>query len=217
MPIASSPSSPSLRRIAVAPLDVDENENRTYRRFELALSGRFMRASKEEYGCRINDISVGGLSLTVDPATPVTLTAGENVIAYISQLGGLEGPVLRTWSDGFAVKLNATQHKREKLAAQITWLLNERDLNGAAARRHERLHIANRDATIALGAGGFLPCLILDISLSGASVACKPRPEIGEEVWLARLRARVVRHHSEGIGLQFMQVLDAGTMQAYFG
>ena len=176
-----------------------------------------MCANKEEYACRIKDISVGGLALSVDGPVPASVVAGERVIAYIGQLGGLEGPVLRTWADGFAMKLNATQHKREKLAAQITWLLNEGDLTGAAARKHERLKIANRDAHLTLSAGGFIPCLILDVSLSGASLACKARPDLGDEVWLSRLRARVVRHHSEGIGIQFMEVLDAQDMQAHFG
>ncbi len=210
-------STASARQIQVAVIDEDENEKRIHRRYSVSLSGRFMCANKEEYACRIKDISVGGLALSVDGPVPASVVAGERVIAYIGQLGGLEGPVLRTWADGFAMKLNATQHKREKLAAQITWLLNEGDLTGAAARKHERLKIANRDAHLTLSAGGFIPCLILDVSLSGASLACKARPDLGDEVWLSRLRARVVRHHSEGIGIQFMEVLDAQDMQAHFG
>ncbi len=199
------------------PTAADENDKRVHRRFDIPLTGRFMRANKEEYACQVENISVGGFAVALTELGQPVPAIGEKVIAYIGQLGGLEGPVVRTWTNGFAVKLNATQHKREKLAAQITWFLNEGDLKGAAARKHERLKISNRDATLTLGAGGFVDCLILDVSLSGASVACKIRPELGEEVWLARLRARVVRHHTEGIGLQFMQEIDATTMQAHFG
>jgi hypothetical protein len=205
------------RQLAIQSVAIEENEKRLHRRFELPLTGRYMRANKDDYACNVNDISAGGFSLAIVAPNVVLPAVGETIIAYIGQMGGLEGPVLRTWSDGFAVKLNATQHKREKIAAQITWMLNEGDLKGAAARHHERLRIANRDAVLTLGEGGFVDCLILDVSLSGASVACKTRPEIGEEVWLSRLRARVVRHHTEGIGLQFMQEIDAPTMQAYFG
>jgi hypothetical protein len=210
-------STASARHIQAAVIDEDDNEKRVHRRYTVTLSGRFMCANKEEYACRIKDISVGGLALTVDGPLPSSVISGENVIAYIGQLGGLEGPVLRTWANGFAMKLNATQHKREKLAAQITWLLNEGDLIGAAARKHERLKVANRDANLTLSAGGYLSCLILDVSLSGASLACKVRPDLGEEVWLSRLRARVVRHHPEGIGIQFMEVLNAEDLQAHFG
>ncbi|MEQ1695783.1 MAG: PilZ domain-containing protein [Hyphomicrobiaceae bacterium] len=210
-------STASARHIQPAIIDEDENEKRVHRRYAVSLSGRFMCTNKEEYACHVMDISVGGLALAVDGPLPPSIIPGEKVIAYIAQLGGLEGHVLRTWTDGFAMKLNATQHKREKLAAQITWLLNERDLAGAAARKHERLRIANRDANLTMSAGGYIPCLILDVSLSGASLACKARPELGDEVWLSRLRARVVRHHLEGIGIQFMEVLDAQDMQAHFG
>lgn len=210
-------STSSARNLQAAAIDEDENEKRVHRRYTVALSGRFMCPNKEEFGCRIKDISVGGLALTLDGPLPNSIITGQKVIAYLAQLGGLEGIVVRTWSDGFAMKLSATQHKREKLAAQITWLLNENDLMGAAARKHERLKIANRHADLTFGAGGFMPCLILDVSLSGASVACKARPDLGDEVWLSRLRGRVVRHHSEGIGIQFMEVLDAQDMQAHFG
>lgn len=207
----------SIRPIQQATIDEDENERRVHRRYAVEQTGRFMCPNKEEYTCSVIDISVGGLALKVDGPVPACLKPGERVVAYIGQFGGLEGSVLRTWDDGFAMKINATQHKREKLAAQITWLLNEKDMAGAAARQHERLKIANRDANLTLAAGGFIPCLILDASLSGASLACKSRPDLGDEVWLSRLRARVVRHHTEGIGIQFMEVLDAQDMQAHFG
>lgn len=198
-------------------LDEDENEHRLHRRFVVPLAGRFMRPNKQEFACKVKDVSVGGASLTLPHAVPTDLNPGEKIIAYIGPLGGLEGTVIRVWHDGFAFKYSATAHKREKLAAQLTFLMNEKDMTGAAARRHERLRIAHRDATLTLREGGFMPCLILDVSLSGASIACKIRPDVGEEVWLSRLRGRVVRHHAEGIGIQFMEVLNAQDMQAHFG
>ncbi len=215
MPIA--PTSATAKRFQPSAVEPDENDKRLHRRFHVPLAGRFMRANKEEFACKVTDISVGGIALTVDEQVAATIEPGEKVIAYIEQIGGIEGPVLRTWRDGFAFKLNATQHKREKLAAQITWLLNESDLKGAAARQHDRIRITNRDSSLTLSEGNFAPCLLLDVSVSGASIACKVRPEIGDQVWLARLRARVVRHHSEGVGIQFMEILDQETMQAYFG
>ena len=215
MPIAS----PSLTasRYQLLALEPEHNDKRVHRRFEATLGGRFMRANRDEHICSVRDISVGGIALAVDEPVAAALKSGEKVIAYIEQIGGLEGPVLRTWADGFAFKLIATQHKREKLAAQITWLLNEADLKGAAARQHERIRLTRRDSTLKLGEGGCVPCLLLDVSVSGASVACIARPEVGGLVWLGRHRARVVRHHAEGIGLQFMEFLDLETLQAYFG
>lgn len=210
-----SPAGSLSRRIQATEAGEPEDK-RLHRRFGLALSGRFMRADKSEQVCRVKDISVGGVALTIEEGA-TSVPVGERIVAYIEHLGGLEGQVIRSWNDGFACKLIATQHKREKIAAQITWLLNEQDMIGASARQHERIVINNRNAEITITGGVCLPCLILDVSVSGASVACKVKPDIDTEVWLGRLRAHVVRHHQEGVGLQFMEILDVDTLQAHFG
>ena len=191
-------------------------EMRLHQRFIVPVAGRYMRADKSEHSCSVNDISVGGVSLTVPISKAGKVAMDERIVAHIEQLGLLEGQVARIWTGGFVFKILATQHKREKLAAQLTWLLNEPDLKGAAARQHERIAVTNRNAELTLTGGITLPCLLLDVSLSGASVACRAKPDIDEEVRLGRLKARVVRHHTEGVGLQFSEILDPDTLRAYF-
>jgi hypothetical protein len=203
----------STRRLSTATPEGPADQ-RLHPRFELALAGRFMRANKDEFTCTLKDISVGGLSLSTTGTTKLDM--GEKIIAYVDRLGGLEGHVVRTWADGFAVKLSATQHKQEKLAAQITWLLNESDLKGAAARQHDRIPVGNRSLILTISEGVEVPCLVLDVSLSGASIACKAKPDIQSAVRIGRLRAKVTRHHVEGIGVQFFEILDAETMRAHF-
>jgi hypothetical protein len=212
-----TPETAQSSSLAATTLEVLGDEHRSYRRFEIKLGGRFMRESKEEYSCRVRDISIAGVSLLVDGSVADDMRVGEKVIAYIDRLGGVEGQVVRTTADGFAFRITSTQHRREKLAAQITLLLNEPDLKEFEGRRHERFAIGKRDALLAVSEGVQLPCYILDISISGASIALSAQPEVGTEVWLGRLRARVVRHHEEGIGIQFMETLDVSTIQAYFG
>lgn len=204
---------PTARRIHTA-TNAAEADKRLHRRFELSLAGRFMRADKTEYACQAVDVSAGGLALKA--ANGAQMSVGEKIIVYLDRLGGLEGEVVRHIDGGFAIKLNVTQNKREKLAAQITWLLNETDIVGASARRHDRIPVGNRSAMLTIADGVVVPCLILDVSLSGASIALPVKPDIETEVKLGRLRAVVVRHHSEGVGLQFMEILDAATMRAYF-
>jgi hypothetical protein len=206
-------SPPTIRRLSSA-LTPGTAELQLHPRFELDLAGRFMRANKEEFTCNIRDISVGGVSLTITDACSVEL--GEKIIAYMDRLGGLEGVVVRTWANGFALKLTITQHKQEKLAAQITWLLNEGDLKGAAARQHDRVPVGNRSAILTISEGIQVPCLILDVSISGASISCRTKPDLETEVRVGRLRGLVVRHHAEGVGIQFSEILDADTMQAHF-
>ena len=191
-------------------------EKRLHQRFEMAVSGRYMRADKSEHPCDVIDISVGGVALSVPITKTGKVVMDERIVAHIAPLGLLEGQVVRVWTGGFAFKIIATQNKREKLAAQLTWVLNEPELQGAAARQHERIQVTNRNCELHLKGGITLPCLLLDVSLSGASVACRVKPDIDEDVRLGRVRARVVRHHAEGFGLQFSEILDPDTLRAYF-
>jgi hypothetical protein len=184
-----------------------------YKRFELALLGRFMRANKQEYPCRLNDISVAEASVNA----PVEVEAGERIIAYFDEIGGIEGSVLRVFDGGFAMGLKATQHKRDKLAAQITWLINKDAMGSDAGRRHERLGVANKSSSLKFPGGIAVDCRVLDVSLSGASIGTDARPSIGSEVTLGKLRCRVMRYHERGIGVQFLDIPDPEALRRYFG
>jgi hypothetical protein len=205
VPYSKRPAGPQSRAAA---------DRRRHKRFALTLLGRFMRASKQEYPCRLNDISVGGAAMS----SPVPVYVGEKIIAYFDQIGGLEGTVVRVFEGGFAIKLAATQHKREKLAAQITWLLNKDEIAGAEERRHERVpKFPPKASVLTLAEGITIDCRILDISLSGASVETEARPPVGNEVALGKLRARVMRHHEHGIGVQFLDIQEPEALRRYFG
>lgn len=184
-----------------------------YPRFVVNLSGRFMRASKQEFACHLQDISVGGATLSAD----VPVGKDERIIAYFDQLGGLEGDVASTFGGGFTMRLSASRHRREKLAAQITWLVNSHELSGAEARRHERISVARQDSALKLAEGLVVPCDLHDVSLSGASIGTTARPAIGSEVHLGKLRARVMRHHEHGIGVQFLDIQEPEALRRYFG
>lgn len=187
-------------------------DRRRHRRVRLTLLGRFMRASKEEFSCKLVDVSVGGAAVH----TPVEVDMGERIVATFDHLGCLEGHVVRIFPGGFAIELQATQYKRDKLAAQITWLMNRHELGESAdVRRHERVSIANskRQATMKLDEGVSIPVNVLDFSMSGASIATNARPPIGQIVEVGKLKGRVVRHHGEGIGVEFLVVQTQETVK----
>jgi hypothetical protein len=188
-------------------------DRRRHKRISLSLPGRFMRETKEEHPCKLVDISVGGAAVT----SPVGVTVGERIVAYFDHVGGIEGEVVREFEGGFAFKINATSHKREKLAAQLTWLANRNELDDEAGRRHERITPNVGESTLHLAEGIDLTCRVLDISISGASIATPARPDIGSEVVLGKLRARVVRHHPEGFGVQFIDIQNPVALRRYFG
>jgi hypothetical protein len=178
----------------------------------VTLLGRFMRESKEEHPCKLIDISAGGAAVASATNVPI----GERIVAYFDHIGGIEGEVVRQFDGGFAFKINATRHKREKLAAQLTWLANRAELT-AEGRRHDRITPRNGDSTLQLAEGIVLTCRVLDVSISGASIATPARPELGSEVMLGKLRARVVRHHAQGFGVQFIDIQQPMALRRYFG
>lgn len=188
-------------------------DRRRHKRYALALLGRFMRANKQEYPCRLNDVSVGGASLMA----PVEVELGERIVAYIDDIGGIEGEVVRIFDGGFAIALKASEHKREKLAAQITWLVNKDELGGTFGRRHKRIDATNKTSTLQLVDGSSLDCRVLDVSLSGASIDTEARPQIGDFVQLGKLRCKVMRYHDRGIGVQFVDIPDPEALRRYFG
>lgn len=196
-----------LDRTRIAP------DRRRHKRFPLALLGRFMRANKQEFPCRLNDISVGGASILA----PVEVEVGERIVAYFDEIGGLEGEVVRTFEGGFAIRVRASQHKREKLAAQITWLVNKDQLGESFGRRHKRFEVVNKTSTLRLPDDRSVDCKVLDVSLSGASIGTDARPPIGDVVMLGKLRCKVMRYHDRGIGVQFLDIPDPEALRRYFG
>jgi PilZ domain-containing protein len=150
-------------------------------------------------------------------AAPMLGTPGERVIAYVDHLGRLEGKIARILDNGFAMTISATSRKRDKLAAQLTWLANRSELGNEDGRRHERITPQNGEQTLQLAEGIVLTCRVLDVSISGASIATPARPEIGTEVVLGKLRARVMRHHPQGFGVQFLDVQNPTALRRYFG
>jgi hypothetical protein len=187
-------------------------DRRRHKRIAVTLPGRFMRENKEEHPCKLVDISAGGAAVT----SPVAVAIGERIVAYFDHVGGIEGEVVRELEGGFAFKIHATSHKREKLAAQLTWLANRSELDDEASRRHDRIAPKVGESTLQLAEGIALTCRVLDISISGASIATPARPDIGTEVVLGKLRARVVRHHPQGFGVQFIDIQNPAALRRYF-
>lgn len=189
-------------------------DRRQHKRFKVQLAGRYMRQDQTEHPCKVIDLSPGGVAISTD----VPVEAGERIIGQFEHVGSLVGQVARTFPGGFAMALQATSHKREKLAAQITWLVNRHELAGTVAeRRHERFSTKQRITTLKLDEDIVVGCQILDVSLSGASIGTEARPPLGHIVTIGKQLAKVMRYHQQGIGVQFLEPQERESLQRDFG
>jgi hypothetical protein len=186
-----------------------EQDRRRFQRVKLNLLGRFMLEDRHEYPCQTIDMSPGSVALV----SPITGRMGERIVVYIDHIGRVEGEIARMFDGGFAVKINATLRKKDKLAAKLTWLANRHELNLPEDRRHDRVTPNNPFAKVKLPDGREYTCRIIDLSLSGAALAIVDQPPIGSLVNVGQLRAEIVRHFEEGIAVEFATTQTEASLQ----
>jgi hypothetical protein len=183
-------------------------ERRRFQRVKVNLLGRYMLSDRREYPCQVINMSPGGIAM----AAPVLGAPGERVIAYVDHLGRLEGQIVRMIDNGFAMTISATPRKRDKLAAQLTWLANSQILNLPEDRRHGRIIPRRQAGRLTLPNGDIVPCRVIDISESGCAIgmAVDLRPPLGAPVTIGLVPGRVVRYIDDGFAIEFnrMQRLD---------
>jgi hypothetical protein len=183
----------------LAPLAQNYAQLPRFQRVKVSMLGRYMLADRREFPCQILEMSPGDAKVIA----PVSGTVGEKVIAYLDSIGRIEGSITELIDGGFMMEVIASTRKRDKMAAQLTWLANKDILNLPEDRRHERVVPDNRHSTVVLDDGRRYNCKIIDISLSGAAIELAVRPAMGTPVTLGRMRARVIRHFQDGVAVEF--------------
>ena len=101
--------------------DFNQSEYRRDRRIKVMLRGRYMLSNRREYPCRTVDISAGGIAIV--GATKGKI--GERVVVYLDRVGRIEGTIVRHFSGGFAVALQASSLKRDWLNSEIGRLVRQ--------------------------------------------------------------------------------------------
>jgi hypothetical protein len=191
----------------IAPLRTRAEKVR-FQRVKVSVLGRYMLADRREFPCQVLEMSPGEAMVVA----PVSGAVGERVIAYVDHIGRIEGTITEQVDGGFMMEVAASPRKRDKMAAQLTWLANKDILNLPEDRRHERVVPDNRHSTVVLDDGRRYNCKIIDISLSGAAIELDVRPAMGTPVTLGRMRARVVRHFQNGVAVEFASAQEMLTV-----
>lgn len=187
-------------------------ERRHFQRVPVAIHGRFMLEDRTEHSCQVVDMSPGNVALRAERLGE----PGEKVIAYLDHIGRIEGVLTRTLDDGFAMTILASERKKDKLAAQLTWLANKHELDLPEDRRHDRIAPRNPMNVMHLPDGREYKCRVVDLSLSGAAVEIGVKPALGSQVHLGNMRGQVVRHFEDGVAVEFAVVQRQDSLDAAF-
>jgi hypothetical protein len=186
-------------------------DGRAFQRVVVNLQGRLALSDFSEFECKVIDMSPGDIHFQCSAFPQL----GERVIAYIDHIGRLEGLVLKVVDHGFITSVLATERKREKLAAQLTWLANKQELGLPEDRRHERIAPRSTRSELGLDDGRTYACRIIDLSMSGAAIEIDVRPALGTPVRLGNMRGRIVRHFQEGVAIEFASQLTHENFEAF--
>ena len=174
-------------------------ERRRYKREQVDLAGRqFEPTENREAPCKIVDLSPGGARVLSEVVPP----PGALVVIYIDGFGRIEGSIARTEQNGFGIQFNCSAQKRERFAELLKLYMSGSPLDETTLRRHDRTP-AKGNVSFTRADGNVVNCKMLDISLSGVSVATGIRPPIGDLVFISGIAGRVARHHDTGIGIEF--------------
>ena len=194
-----------MRTAAAFAIDAGRRERRRHQRVKVRLTGQFMRQDRREFPCATIDISPGGIAFEAEASGEI----GERIIAYLNQIGRVEGTVARHFYGGFAIQMKLPPLKREKLADQLTWLANWQVLGMPEDRRHERIAPRNRNTTLTLPGGREHLARLIDVSRSGAALTVDANPSIGTPVTVGSRPAQVVRQFSGGVAVEFNRLIPA--------
>jgi hypothetical protein len=188
------------------------NDRRRFQRVNIALLGRFMRENRQEYPCQVLNVLSGGIAIHA----PVVCDIGEKIVVYLDALGRIEGNIVRVDQHGFALQLSVSGYKREKIANQLTWLVNKDRMSVIEDRRHDRIIPKKTNVKMTMGNGEIRDCQILDVSLGGAGVWVEHKPENGKLITLGMTPGRVVRHTEHGISIEFHEIQDPTSLERQF-
>ena len=172
-----------------------KSEQRRYRRIPLDLPARVIVNGIDEYEGRLVNISPGDLSVQVGAA----VMKGDAAVVYISGLDVIEGRVVRSFPDGFALSFLLSRRRRALLTEQLMLRANASFADGLADRRGAPRHpTAEQRMVCRLPDGGSLFGRVLDQSVDGVAVESPRKPAVGAAIHFGRQRAVVIRHTSRG-------------------
>lgn len=174
-----------------------------------ALASRMVLPGPQVFACRLQSIS----PRQVVAAAPVPGGIGERITVNFEPFGTVRGVVGRHIDDGFVMDIDCDDDDRWRLASKIAWYKKRTFAGVGDKRQHRRFMPREPRSAIVLSSGDVLPCLVIDLSASGAAVSADHAPEIGEPLAIGRVVSRVVRTLEVGFAVQFAAMQNQETVE----
>jgi hypothetical protein len=182
----------------------------------LSLSARYsfknwydQQGKLREFSCRLTGITPYEMALIV----PVIGRKGADLTVECEEFGPLQGTVGRPTSQGFAMKINATDEERARLADKIAWHEKLQKNETVDNRKHKRIVPSNPLSSLILADGSQLRCFVIDMSVSGVAVSADIMPELRMPLAVGKVVGRVVRHVPGGFAVEFVEKQDTRSLE----
>lgn len=195
---------------AITSFKASDAREKRHSKVRVDLDGRFMLPSKQEYSCKVLEMSTGEMLIACD----VTPALGEALIIYIAELGRLEGTVERREEEGFVVGLSLSTLKHRKIAELLVWYANRAAFDVADNRRHKRFVPLMQLTTLHLPNGKECMGRINDVSASGVSITVNLKTPIlvGSTLFVGSKKATVLRLKESGFVAKFDEDFEEGAV-----
>ena len=204
--VVQKPISPAILLATLARLTCSNNgdrnaDRRNYKRLRMDLPGQlFNPIDGQALECRVLNLGAGGALIDCKSEHPTNLP----LVLYIEHFGRFEGTVAHHSSGLIGLKFSVGEVKRSRLKEMLASFA-EHGISGITHLRIYPRFKSNGSITLARETGQSIRCDVLDISPDGISLRTEEPVPIGEVISVGKNRGRVVRHHSEGIAIQYVR------------
>ena len=186
-------------------------ERRIYPRFESAIEAQML--INGEVHARGKSLNLSASGLAIECETEVEI--GDTVIAHLHGGVRFEGVVSRIFDNGFAVRLNMSDAKRNRFARRLNELgASGEPIDKLGSERRGALRVQAQDAHVECEcAEGPFEGRIIDMSLTGVALQTAYPLEKGALVVVGKMRGTVVRQTGTVYGVEFIGgpiVADSG-------
>jgi len=156
-----------------------------------------------EFHARTIEVGARGLSLR----TRRRLTPGERVALHLDEVGRIEAEVAWELNEtDYTLIFRSTQVEQDRIADQLTWLVNRDGLSLEDDRSDPRR------TTPAVVTAAFRDhvsvCTVLDLSVFGVALSTTDKiPDLGEVVHIGDRIGECIRHTDVGFAVGFLNGL----------